>query len=526
MQIFKRLITLASWGILCVCATFAQPAAGGLPVTDRPELQIAPLSINSSEDDFAPVPLRGGQMLVYTSASAGPFGDAGQQRIWIAMREGGDWSLPNATGQSLARGTQVGSATLTPDGNYMIFAAYEWTDPNQPSLGRTDLYSAELIQGEWRNIQNLGPVVNSPDWDSQPALSPDGRTLYFASDRAGGKGGADIYVSRRSAAGWSAPVNMGDPINTPEDDLAPTIAPDVRSLFFASKGHGGVGGFDIFVATGSDPTGGRWTSVENAGRPINSEADDYFYVSIPNSQNSYVSSDRGGNLDIYTVYPNPFPPEALVTVAGQVLDIRTKRPVAADITVTDLSSGEVVANYRTDDRSGEYFVILTRGRRYSITAQAPDYIFYSDEYAIRPNAEGRDLRKDIELYRTSGGTTRLLVFFDFDKAELKNESKPDLNRGIQFLKDNPELRVEIAGHTDSVGVSNYNKKLSQDRGDAVRQYFISGGIAGDRVIARGYGEEQPLADNGTEEGRARNRRVEMRILGTEDPGSVGSQPRR
>ncbi len=525
MHIFKRLISIAAWGLLCVCATLAQQG-GSLPVSDRPELQIAPLSINSSEDDFAPVPLRGGQMLVYTSASSGPYGRAGEQRIWMAIREAGGWGPPIATGQGLALGSQVGSATLTPDGNFMIFAAYEWDDELGAGLGRTDLYSAELIRGEWQNIQNLGPVVNSPYWDSQPTLTPDGRTLYFASDRPGGKGGADIYLSRRTSAGWSTPVNLGDPINTEADDLAPTIAPDLKSLFFSSKGHGGAGGFDIFIATGADLTGTKWAAVENVGRPINSDADEYFFVSIPNSQNSYVSSNRSGNLDIYTVYPNPFPPEALVTVAGRVLDIVTKRPVAADITVTDLSSGEVVANYRTDDRSGEYFVVLARGRRYSITAEAPDYIFYSDEYAIRPDAEARDLRKDIELYRTSGGTTRLLVFFDFDKAELKNESKPDLNRGIQFLKDNPELRVEIAGHTDSVGVASYNKKLSQDRAEAVKQYFIAGGVDAARIVARGYGEDQPLADNGTEEGRARNRRVEMRAIGEGDPDSVGSQPRR
>lgn len=509
------------WCLLCVTGAVAQQPV----VTDRPELQITPLAINSSEDDFAPVSLRGGEMLVYTSASSGPYGEAGMQRIWMAQRVSSGWGLPNVTGAALARGEHVGTATLTPDGNYMVFAAYKWDVEGEKGQGRTDLYSAELIQGEWRNIRNLGPEVNSAEWDSHPAITPDGRTLYFASDRSGGKGGTDIYVSRRTPAGWSTPVNLGDPINTPQDDLAPTIAPDLKSLFFSSKGHGGAGGFDIFVARDADPTGARWNTIENVGTPINSESDEYFFVSIPNSQNSYVSSDRGGNQDIYTVFPNPFPPEALVTVAGRVVDIKTRRPIASSITVTDLSSGEVVANYRTDDRSGEYFVILTRGRRYSITAEAPDYIFYSDEYSIRPEAEGRDLRKDIELYRTSGGTTRLLVFFDFDKAELKTESKPDLNRAIEFMKQNPSLRVEIAGHTDSVGVAGYNTKLSQDRAEAVRRYFSDGGVAPGRIQARGYGEEQPLADNGTEEGRARNRRVEMRVLG-EPPAPVESQPRR
>jgi outer membrane protein OmpA-like peptidoglycan-associated protein len=179
--------------------------------------------------------------------------------------------------------------------------------------------------------------------------------------------------------------------------------------------------------------------------------------------------------------------------------------------VTDLSSGEVVANYTTDDRTGDYFVILQRGRRYSITAEAPDHIFYSDEYVIPPTSAGKDYKKDIVLDRTSGGNTRLLVFFDFNKAELKNESKPDLNRAVNFLKQNPGLRIEIAGHTDSVGTDQYNKKLSQDRAESVRQYLIAGGIDAGRLKAVGYGESQPVADNGTDDGKARNRRVEMRV---------------
>lgn len=481
------------------------------PVQNRTGIEVTSLTINSSQDDFAPVPLRGDEALIYTSASSSPYSGLGDQRIWTARRNPSGWTPPSIVGLEISNASHVGSATLTPDGNFMIFAAYEWELDTIPTIGRTDLYSAERTRGEWSNIKHLGAAINSTDWDSHPTLTPDGRTLYFASDREGGLGGADIYMSRLTAAGWSTPVNVGAPINTKEDDLTPTIAPDGKALFFASKGHGGLGGFDLFIATGPDASGGTWSKIENLGTPINSEYDEHYFVSIPNSQNSYFSSSRAGSLDIYTAFPNPFPPEALVTVSGQVVNIQTKQPVAASITVTDLSSGEVVATYRSDDRNGNYYVVLSRGRRYSITAEAPDYIFYSDEYSIRPNAEGKDLKKDIELYRTSGGTTRLLVFFDFDKSELKTESKPDLSRGISFLKDNPALKVEIAGHTDSVGVASYNKSLSQDRANAVRQYFVDGGVDPARITTKGYGEDQPTADNGTEEGRARNRRVEMRV---------------
>ncbi len=510
-------VTRMSLFLAFVCALLLPPAISAQttpPVPNRPEVQVSFLPINSSNDDFAPAVIRGGEYMIFTSTRSGPFGGSGDQRIWIAQRSTGGWAEPVSANEALSHATHSGSATLTPDGNYMIFAAYEWEYPDGVSgvvTERTDLFSAERIGGEWGNVKNLGPSINSSAWDTQPALSQDGRLLFFASDRPGGRGGSDIYVSRLTASGWSAPENLGDPINTPLDDVTPTYAPDGKTLFFASKGHGGAGGFDLFAAKGGSDLGKGWRTVENMGTPINSTFDEYYFVSIPNSKNGYFCSDREGSIDIFTAFPNPYPPEALVTVSGVVIDRKSRQPVGANITVTDLSSGEVVASYRADDKTGDYYVILTKGRRYSITAEAPDYIFYSDDYSVPPDVQGKDLKKDIELSRTTGGTTRLLVFFDFDKAELKNESRPDLDRATEFLKSNPNVRIEIAGHTDSVGVDSYNQKLSQQRAEAVQQYFVSKGVEAGRMKAKGYGEAQPIADNSTDEGRARNRRVEMRV---------------
>jgi outer membrane protein OmpA-like peptidoglycan-associated protein len=516
MTVVKMTVVAVVLAVLMVIDAVAQetdPQASIPPVVNRPEVEIAPLDVNSPNDDFGPVMLRGGELLIFTSSRSGPFGEEGTQRIWVASKTSSGWSIPASTSESLTHSEHTGATTLTPDGNFMIFAAYEW-DPSEPILkgsGRTDLYSAVRVRGEWTNIQNLGPIINSTEWDSQPSLSPDGRTLFFASDRPGGSGGTDLYVSRYTSVGWSAPVNLGPVINTMLDELAPSIAPDMKSLFFSSNGHGGVGGYDIFIAQGGNMVGEAWDTLQNMGTPINSTGDEYFFISIPNSKNSLFSSDRFGNLDIYTAYPNPFPPEALVTVKGHVLEAGTNIPVAAAITVTDLSSGEVVANYNTDDRTGDYYVILQRGHRYSITAEAPDHIFYSDEYEIPPTSPGKDYEKDIILYRTTGGNTRLLVFFDYNKSDLQSESKPDLNRAINFLRQNPGITIEIAGHTDSLGSDQYNQNLSQERANAVLQYMVTGGADSTRLQAVGYGEVQPVADNGTDEGRARNRRVEMRV---------------
>ncbi len=484
-----------------------QPPLGQPPVEHRAEVRIATLGISAAgADDFAPAALRGGEDILFTSTRSG------EQRLWRASRNDDGWSTPVTESAALEHARQIGVATLTPDGTFMIFAATDWDGEDADAAqGRTDLYSAELVRGRWSNIRNLGPNVNSGAWESQPSLAGDGSTLYFASDRSGGLGGTDIYVSVRNDGEWSRAVNLGAAVNTPADELSPSIAPDGKSLFFASNGHGGVGGFDLFVAGGGGDRGTGWGAIRNLGTPINSPADDFYFVSLPNSTNAYFVSDRGGDMDVMVAYPNPFPAEAMVAVAGIVSDAATHTPVAAKITVTDLASGEVAATYTTDDRTGGYYVLLARGHRYSLTATAADYIFYSDEYSVAPNAPGREVRKNIDLNRASGGTVRLLVFFDYDRDELRNESRPELNRAAEFLRSHPQLHAEIAGHTDSVGSPAYNRGLSRNRAEAVRRFLVTQGIDAARLSAGGYGEEQPVDDNGTDDGRARNRRVEMRV---------------
>lgn len=498
--------------VIAAAVVLASLSTSAQPVPDRSDITVTPLEINSSQDDFASQFIYHGKTLFFTSARSGPTGGRGDQRIWYAAREGANnWGEPMATGDALSYAEHVGAATVTQDGNYMIFAAYRWESESRTleGEGRTDLYSAERRGGAWMNVQNLGPVINTEHWESQPSLSSDGTYLYFASDRPDGQGGTDIYVSRRSATGWTTPRNLGTTINTAGNEMSPMIAPDGGRLFFSSDGHAGAGGYDLYVTDGGNPFDDTWGSIENLGTPINSEANEHFFISEPNSKNGYFSSDREGDYDIYLAYPNPFPPSAQVVVYGRILDDRTRQPVEATVTVTDLETGEVVSNFRSDDRTGEYTVILGRGRRYAITAEAPGYLFYSDAYTVPEDLEqGEEVNKDILLRE---GSTRLLIYFDYDKAELKRESFPDLERAVSFLQRNPDLNVEIAGHTDSVGSDAYNKGLSQRRAESVREYMIGKGIARGRLTARGYGEEEPVADNGTEEGRARNRRVEMRV---------------
>ena len=482
----------------------AQPVEGVVTIT--------PLSINTSADEFAPHYVLRGDLLMFTSTRKSSTGRKGDQRIWFSKREkGNNWGDPVAVDEALGSAKHVGSATITPDGNYMIFAAYEWESESNTlrGEGRTDLYSAERRGGTWTNIQNLGVIINSPYWDSQPSLSADGQLLYFTSDRPNGFGGTDIYVSRRSATGWTAPENLGSGVNSLGNEMSPVISADGVRLFFSSNGHGGEGGYDLFTTDEGNPFDGTWKSIINLGTPINSSSDEHFFYPEPNSKNGYFSSNREGSFDIYLAFPNPFPPSAQVVVFGKILDDRTKKPVEASVTVSDLETGEVIANFRSDDQSGEYTVVLTKGRRYTVTADAPGYLFYSDAYTVPEELdEGEEIEKNILLRE---GSTRLLIYFDYDKAELRPESYPDLQRAVDFLQRNRDLSVEIAGHTDSIGSDTYNKGLSQRRAEAVREYMISKGVNRNRLKANGYGEEQPVSDNGTDQGRALNRRVEMRV---------------
>ncbi len=470
------------------------PAARQVRVTNMGQ------QLNSYADDFAPVMMGNGKVMYFTS------GRSGAQDIFSAVSQGGSWSEPLALGSGVNTGDPEGGVSITPDGHWMVFAGCDRDD----SYGDCDLYMAEYLGGAWRNITNLGAVVNSESWDSQPSISPDGLTIYFASNRPGGQGGTDIWMTTRNFGGeWQEPKNMGFAVNTIGNEASPYISIDNKTFFFSSDYHPGIGGMDMYVAKRS---GNTWSTPENAGTPLNSEKDDYFYSLQWGSDNIFFASDRDGGqggMDIYVGVPNPFQPSAVTAVNGKVTDATSGTPLGAVITVSDIVTNEPIASFYSDDMDGSYTVVLQPGKSYAVTAQAPGYLFYSDRVDVPVDAPNNTLRKDIKM---SKELTRLLVYFDFDKAVLQRESNVDLDNAAKWLKANPDLRVELSGHTDNVGTQEYNLKLSSDRASAVKEYLVRKGVDGTRIVAKGYGMEQPVANNDTEEGRARNRRVEFRVI--------------
>lgn len=463
------------------------------------QVQITPLDNNTSEDDFAPAYTNHGRMIVLTHDNGG------SQQLYSMERSSNGWEGTSKLRGTINDGEQVGVSTITPDGQFMIFSAFKH---DVPGLGRTDLYSAKKVDGSWEQITNLGPNVNSAFYDSQPTLSADGRTLYFVSDRTGGQGGTDIYMSTFDGTTWSAarPVKG---INTANDEMSPVIGPDGKTMYFSSNRSGGQGGFDVYVGTVS---GDNVSSIKVMQSPINTAADEMFYTALPNSNQAFFSrTTSNGDYDNFMAVPNPFPSEPVTLVEGIVSDATTKDPLGADITITDLSTGKAISSMRSDDRTGQYFVTLTPGKVYSITARKKGYLFHSERFEVPPGSGEQTIQKDIALSPLAGGGDQLLVFFDYDKTELKSESIPELERVIELLRDHPEIKVVFEGHTDDQGADDYNDKLSQRRAESVRDYVITGGVDKGRVAAKGFGKRKPLVPGSTDDARAKNRRVEMRV---------------
>lgn len=464
-------------------------------------IQITRPDFNSSVDDFGTALSRSGRVIYFSSER-----DGDGQRLYSVERSSSGWRDPEEISGDVNDGKHVGAATVTPDGQFMVFSAYGHA---AGGMGRTDLYSAQKVDGKWVMVQNLGSSVNSEYFDSQPTITSDGMTVYFASDRPGGSGGTDIWMTTRTGDSWSSAVNVKN-VNSPADDIAPSIAPDGKTFYFSSNRAGGAGGFDLYVVK---KTGEMFGNSRNMGAPVNTADDEYFYASLQNTDIGFFSRGSDSNpFDVMMIVPNPFPSEPALIVTGVVTDAATSEPLGAAITLTDLKTGKKVADLRSDDRSGEYYVTLNPGRIYSVTASKNGYVFYSQRFEVPPSEQGTDITKDIALTPVRGGNTRLLVFFDYDKSDLKDESIPELERVIEFMKDNPEMKVSMEGHTDDVGSDDYNDKLSLRRSESVKKYITDGGVDASRISTKGHGKRKPLTKGTTDEARAQNRRVEMIIV--------------
>jgi len=434
--------------------------------------------------------------------------------FYVSTLVDGVWSKKVSLGPPVNTVGNEGALSISPDGMHLFFAACSRDD----SYGSCDIYYSRRIGNHWSTPVNAGDVINSPWWDSQPCLSSDGRTLYFVSSRPGGYGKSDIWESVMQADGnWSDPQNLGDVINTPEDEMAPFLHPDGQTLYFSSKGHVGMGGADIFMSTKND--GGEWTEPVNLGYPINTCADEITIIVDATGKTAYISTDKPGGkggIDIYSFeLDSALRPAPVTYLKGIIFNSENKHRIEAKFEIIDLNDGKTVVESFSNPVNGEFLVCIPTDKDYALNVSSPNYLFYSEHITTSSTRTILDpYLINIALKPIKAGESIILknIFFDTDKYVLKPESLVELNKLLDLLRNNTNMHIEISGHTDDVGTEAYNEKLSTMRAKAVYDYLIRNGISPDRLAYKGYGYSRPIDSNLTEEGRANNRRTEFKVI--------------
>ncbi|HEY1114531.1 MAG TPA: OmpA family protein [Chitinophagaceae bacterium] len=462
--------------------------------------------VNSPESEYWPSMPIDGKALIFTRRLGG------RNEDFFVSENFGQWEAARRLTGNINTPESEGAQTISQDGNWLVF-----TGCNRPEgMGSCDLYISYLTREGWSQATNMGNKINTEDWESQPSLSPDKRDLYFASKRPGGLGGSDIYVSHLLPNGrWSDPENLGPEINTPGDEQGPFIHADNQTLYFASTGHTGYGDDDLYLVRRAP--GGKWGKPENLGYPINTVNREGTLFIAANGKTAYYASDRGdgkGLMDIYSFeLREDIRPYKTLWVKGKVFDNKTKQGLPSSVELIDLSSRQTLSKVQTDE-DGNYLITLPVGKDYAFNVARKGYLFYSDNYSLKGKDPDSTYKKDIPLQpiEVAAGVVLRNIFFDFNKYELKDESQVELDRLVQLLTENPTVKILIEGHTDNVGGAADNLKLSENRAKSVVNYLKSKGIAATRLSSKGFGATKPIATNTTEEGRAQNRRTELKVV--------------
>jgi len=472
--------------------------------------------INSSHSDYMPALDPTGSKLYFTSVRKGGIKEdsetakEGDEDIYYIQKTANEWNSPQLLPEPINSASNEGAACFSADGQLMVYTACG----RGGGVGSCDLYISVLEGNEWTKPVNLGNVVNSTEWDSQPTISYDGNKIIFSSKRPGGYGSEDLYgIERNSFGEWGPPMNLGPAINTPFSDISPFLSQDGKTLYFSSEGHPGYGGHDLFKTVLEN---GKWTAPVNLGKPLNTIGKDTYFTIGGSGEIGYFASDRDGDqLDLYEVeIPEEMRPAPTVVVEGIVTNAKTKVLVGAYVMVEDVNTGELIAINKSNSATGKYLVVLPAGKTYSVSANKEGFFFHSELFDVPVTAKFQTIKKDIQLKPIEKGAKIVInnIFFETGKATLSPQSNVELEKAVDLLKTNPSMTIEVGGHTDNVGDDAYNMKLSHDRSKSVREYLVKAGIAGERIQAKGYGESNPIATNDTEDGRKANRRTEFVIL--------------
>lgn len=479
--------------------------------------------VNSWMPEYYPSMTVDGERMLYTrEVKRSPEQPGrGQEDFYLSTFDGKTWSTGTPVAEINTEGNE-GAPTIAPDGQSMVFTACDYMGsygPDRNGYGSCDLFYAYKIGERWSKPKNMGSNINTANWESQPSLSADGRTLYFVrGSRNPNERTPDIYMSNMLEDGsWSNPVILSKTINTRYNEESVLIHPDGKTLYFSSNGHPGMGGLDIFVSTKVGEN--QWTEPVNLGYPINTQFDENSLLVTPMGKIAIYASDRTGgfgDLDLYSFeLPENLRPNPVSHLLGVVYDAESKKRLIAPVELIDVETGEVVARTNSG-MDGDFLVALPFNRKYALNASKKGYLFYSGHFDLTDGsayAGGKKL--EVPLLKISEGQTLVLnnIFFDTDKFNLRDESKVELNKLIQFLEANATVKIEIGGHTDNQGSAAHNQTLSENRAQAVRAFLLEAGVDASRLSAKGYGASKPVSSNDIDEGRAKNRRTELKIVG-------------
>jgi outer membrane protein OmpA-like peptidoglycan-associated protein len=473
-----------------------------------------PEVINAGPLQYFPVLTADEETIIFTTrAGSAPGFD---EDIYVSEKNtAGLWTIPRPISRFINSTNNEGTCSISADGKIMIFTSCQ----GRQSMGSCDLYITYHYGEDWTVPENLGGNINSPNWDSQPSLSADGRKLFFVSDRPGGVGRRDIWVSYLDEnSNWQQAVNLGVQINTSDDEVSPFIHVNGQTLYFASKGYPGFGGYDLYYTNYED---GKWSMPKNFGYPVNNADDQVSLFVTASGEHAYYSQDTytTEGYPISMIFTFEIPHEIRVSrkslyVKGRIYDKETLKPLSASVELHDLNLDSLSEKVYSDSLFGEYIMVLTEGAEYALYVDRPGYLFDSRYFNLFETDSLKPVIMDFALSRIRTGSNTVLnnIFFEFDKYDLQEKSIVELTRVTGFLNENPDIRIRISGHTDNQGTPAYNKQLSMLRAKAVNDYLVSKNISQNRIEFIGYGQDKPAFPNDTELNMSRNRRIEFEII--------------
>ncbi len=514
--------------------------------------------VNSKYPEYGAIISADESVMMFTSrrnSTTGGMIDPGlneyYEDIYITKKTNGRWSAPENIGSPVNTEEHDATVAVAPDAQSMIIYIDDKGDGN--------LYETKLVGTSWSKPKKMNKNINTKYHESSASYSSDGKTLYFVSNKPdGGLGNRDIYVTQwdENLQDWGPATNLGASINTKYNEESVLIHPDGKTLYFSSQGHKSMGGYDIFVSEKQD--NGTWSEPKNLGYPINTVDDDVFFIINSSGRRGYYSSfksDGYGEKDIYMItFLGPEKPmqtssednllasiakpvsekviekvvntdaKKITILKGIISDEKTKQPLGASIELVDVEANLTLATFESNNSTGKYLVSLPSGKNYGLIIRKEGYLFHSENFNIPESAAYQEVERNIELKKIDIGSIIVLknIFYDYNKATLRDASKNELDRLVKLLNENPTIKIELSAHTDSRGSDKYNEDLSQKRAQSCVDYLVKNGIAADRLVSKGYGESIPVVtdaeiaklkfEEDKEAAHQENRRTEFKIL--------------